>query len=150
MDSKKIVIGSVIGGAIGAVAVAMLANNYRRRSSFTEIAEEYGDKIKSAVGDIADFDMSNIIETLKDQILDLPDMDNRDFLKGIMVGAALGSVLGCGATSLMQGNNGKKIKSFTKNIMESVDEVRKTSKSTAQDFMDLATAGIKCWNTFTR
>ncbi len=150
MDSRKIIIGSVIGGAIGAVAVTMLAKNYRRPSSFIEIAEEYGDKIKTAVNGFADFDMSNVIEMIKDQISDLPDMDNRDFLKGIMVGAALGGVLGCGASSLLGGNNGKKIKAFTKDIMESVDEVRKTSSSAAQDFMDLATAGIKCWNKFTR
>lgn len=145
MNKKNIIIGAVIAGAVGGIATALYYSK-PRKNSFLDICEDYGDKIKSVVGEYSNFDVSGIIDTVKEQIEDLPDMDNKDFIKGIVIGAALAGLVS-GGTAIMGGKNGN-LKSFSKNIMNAVDCAK--NSSTTQDFIDLAHAGLKCWNKFAK
>ena len=153
MNSRKIIIGSVIGGAVGAVAATLLSSK-RARLSICDIVEEYSDKVKCAVNGATNFDFSDVGAIIKDKLDDLPAFDNADFVKGIVLGAVIGS----GAAMLMRGNKSdisfKSVaKQFTNLINDTQDTVAKASSATnniTHDILDLAHAGLKCWNKLTK
>lgn len=139
MNQRNIIIGAVIAGAVGSLATAFLCSN--RRTSFMDTCEDYGDKIKSLVSEFSNFDASELVENIKEHISDLPEMDSKDFIKGVVIGAALAGLVGSGTALLKGKQNGNCFSAFVNSA--------KNSCST-QDFMDLAQAGIKCWNKFRR
>jgi len=157
MDARKMVIGSVIGGAVGAVAATLFASKSTRKR-FADRVEEYSDRLKSVVNGVSNFDVSEVVETIKDQIEELPDLDNKDFLKGVAVGALLGAVVGSGACMLMNdrtGSNGAFITSMAKKFVNVMNNTAETAKKTGaaaenltDDILDFAHAGMKCWNKF--
>lgn len=158
MNSRKVIIGSVIGGAVGAVAVTLLTSK-RTRKSFTDMVEECGDKIKSAVNGASNFDMSDVVAVIKDQIEDMPSFDNKDFLKGVVIGAVLGGVLGTGATMWMNGsgNADSCIRSVARQFSTLMDGAAQTATQASRatdnitsDILDFAHAGFKCWKKFAK
>ncbi|MCE5294460.1 MAG: hypothetical protein LLF94_07600 [Chlamydiales bacterium] len=141
--NQKVVAGAVIGGVLACVAVSLLCCNKKKRNTIVDTLEEYGDKVKSMMNNVSATDM---IDTVQEHIADFPSLDNKDFVKGVVVGTTIAGLVGTGASMFL---NGKSCQSsswcgYAKNILDAVNTVKKSNAT--QDAMHLLNTGIKFWN----
>ena len=161
MNAKDVMIGAAIGGAVGCVAAYMLSSKNVRGLAGT--CGEYGDKVKSILNEfsssvsdsisekssyVAD-KAQDIIESVKDEIGEFPDLSNEDFRKGLIVGGVLGGLLGSGTTMLC--SNGScaepsNWKAMAKKVLSAIETNGQSFKQkSTTDIFDLAVAGMQLW-----
>lgn len=182
--NKKLVAGAIIGGAVGCIAATMIAS--RNSKGIAETCKEYSDKFKNMIEDMgstvseAVHDKAecvtdkahDVIESVKSEIGEFPGLDNADFKKGLIVGAAIGGLLGSGSTMLYNkltgGEHAKALQSPTDwkamaskalqlldvnhhvedAVHKAEDTVHKAEAAVstkASDILDFAAAGIQLW-----
>lgn len=175
LNAKRIVLGAVIGGALGGIAVTLLASNNNGKG-LRGTCEEYGDKIKNIISEMSNNIAGNInektafmsdktkeiIESIKDEIGEFPDLENKDFKKGLIVGGILGGLLGSGTTWVCKGNNEERNsqaygwQKMAKNVLEILDTKSQSKheaphqSKTVHDVFDFAVAGLQLWKNINR
>ncbi len=163
MNAKKIAIGAAIGGAVGCIAVALLSS--KNANSVKAKCGGYGDKLKSFVNEVSSNISENInettgsmtdkaydlIESVKKEIGEFPDFDNKDFIKGLIVGGVLGGLLGSGTTLLCNGNVPSNWKAMAKNVLQLLETTGLSKQQAAghckitDNILDFTAAGIQLW-----
>jgi hypothetical protein len=141
--NHKVAAGAVIGGVLACVAVSLLCCNKKKRHTIADTLEEYGSKVKSMMNNVNATDM---IDTVQEHIADFPSLDNKDFVKGVVVGTTIAGIIGTGASMFLNGKNCQSSNwcGYAKNIMDAVNTAKKSNAT--QDAMHLLNTGIKFWN----
>ena len=174
MSPQAILIGAVLGGLLGTAASSVLSTKNER--SLTDNLGEYGEKIKSLVQDLHGNIANNIsdgaecltekaqeiVKTIKNEAQSYTDFENKDFRKGVLVGAVLGGLLGAGGACVYNechekktpGTNWKKIAQEVLEIMNtkgfSQCRERCTKSHTMDDMLDFAVSGLQLWKNMQR
>lgn len=164
--TKKIVTGAIVGGAVGCIAATMLRS---KNKGLVDTCKEYTDKFNGLLQDMKDNvsdkkeyvtdKAHDIIDSVKDEIGDFPSLDNSDFTKGLIVGSAVGSLLGSGSTMLykhfskdtpidwkeMAQQVLKLLDVNTHTAEKFLEKAEKKATKVSNDVLDFAEAGIQLW-----
>lgn len=169
-STKKIATGAIIGCAVGCIAANMLAS--KNSKGLADTAKEYTDNFKTMLADMG----SNVSDTVQDkvdyvndkahdvinsvrkEIGEFPNLENKDFKKGLIVGAAMGGLLGSGSTMMHNWHANQKDsntdwKAIVKNVLHLLDvgnhpdesQHIEVASNKTNDVLDFATAGIQLW-----
>lgn len=174
MSLQTILVGAVIGGMLGGTAASVFTS--KNASSVRDNFHEYSDKIQAFIHSVNDNVSSSIhdnaesltdrahdiLSTMKSEFDSFPDLENKDFQKGLMVGAALGSLVGAGGAALYNSCSPKadKCNTWSKVAKEVLNianhkgrfsgESNKPQSRSINDVLDFAVTGIKLWQNLTK